>query len=263
MTTTNDNHTTHTGAQVYPLNWPDDDPGERLQDQIEGTDRPLPEVAAADLAELGRCVLTLLNRVSDAGRMQNPAANAENAAGQLYQALYDLAEGAEDPAATTAEAAALFPVAVFDALPAPLRPYVQLGYVMDTAPEVVPRWMAAVLGQAAELLTLAVGITQTTAYADRTGRHTAERMARVLADAKAALAGAADINDGAEKRQTCGATTGIPIVTGVLCPECGGEMLIAERRAAVTVAVCENCSHAEDWYEPLRSVPGAEGETGR
>jgi hypothetical protein len=204
MTTTNDH--TRTGVPVYPLSLSkpvyEHDPGEMLQDRIE-QDPPLPELAAADLSNLGRALLGLLNQVRDAERMQHPAAEAENAAGNLYQAVYDIAEGAEDPDAD-AEHAEQFPVMVFDAMPAPLKPYVQLGYVLHTAPEVAPRWMAAVLGQLAELLALAVGITTTTAYADQTGRDTAAQLARVLADAQSAIAGATDINNGAESAKTEG-----------------------------------------------------------
>jgi hypothetical protein len=66
-----------------------------------------------------------------------------------------------------------------------------------------PKWRRGGC-QLAELLALAVGITTTTAYADQTGRDTAAQLARVLADAQSAIAGATDINNGAESAKTEG-----------------------------------------------------------
>jgi hypothetical protein len=53
------------------------------------------------------------------------------------------------------------------------------------------------------------------------------------------------------------------IVTDILCVECGGEMLVVERRGPLTIAACEDCSHSEDWYEPLPLAPDIREEIDR
>ncbi|WP_433734905.1 hypothetical protein ACQP0C_41705 (plasmid) [Nocardia sp. CA-129566] len=164
------------------------DAGTRLRGiDAEQTARELPDIAAADLGQLGFAALAMLGRVSHFGHALEAAEHAKTVLQQLILSL----EGMEDQAVDDdGEGLRRFLMQAREQLPPGLRPHLDIE-AEDI--ELGPRWLADAFTSVADLLGLAESVAGIH-YRTHNDPQRAARISGALAAARVAVTTATDLN---------------------------------------------------------------------